>query len=876
VTALAAALLAGCAHGPAQEARMAPPIPLEPGVSLELARQRAATIRDVSYLIELDVTGRDDAPGRVTMEFNRAAGAGDLVLDFRGRHIGEVEANGRVATRARLTADHLVIPARHLRQGHNRLRIEFVAPVAAAGAAIIAFDDVQDNARYLYTLLVPSDAQLLFPVLDQPDIKARIAWEIVAPADWRVLANGPLLRTALDGGRSRHVFAATQPISTYTAAFAAGPWAVLTHPAEGMSDVAQRMTLWTRRSRAAEVDADTLLHLNRTGLQWLEQYFAMQYPFDKLDLLLAPAFPFGGMEHVGAIFYNETTFVFREPPTLARRLARASTIYHEVAHQWFGDLVTMEWFDDLWLKEGFSTFMAARMQEQLHPEADAWKTFYLANKPSAYAVDVTAGTTPVWQELPNLDLAKSAYGAIVYNKAPAILRQLEFMVGEEPFRRGMQLFLRRHAYANANWRELLAAISEAAGRELDHFGAQYILRAGLPLFETVMTADADGTVSELALVQRPARELPGDPGGWWPARLRVRLGYAAGDHRILDVTLTGERTVIEAARGLPVPDFVFANDGDFGYGIFLPDARSAEWLLLHAGGLQEDLLRAMAWGALWDLVREARLPPGRFVDAALHAWAGERDEQIAGLLLARARTAISRYMAHGAPRDSAVAALEQLLMERVEDASLSYGLRRSALDALLASARSPAAAAMLAEYLQGRRTFDDAPLGQPSRWAAITRLLALQADGATALLAAEVARDSTPEAPRMAFIAGAAVPTAEGRETLFRRYLEDPALNEEWVTASLAAFNSDLHPGLALPYLRPALDAAEWLRDNRRIFFLPRWLDSFIGGHSSPAALAIVDAFLAENPALPPDIRRRVLQARDDLERAVLVQAAFP
>src|SRR5690606_37862147 len=228
-----------------------------------------------------------------------------------------------------------------------------------------------------------------------------------------------------------------------------------------------------------EVDADTLIERNRQAVEWLEEYFAMPFPFGKFDVLLAPAFPFGGMEHVGAIFYNESRFVFREPPTLTERLGRNSTIDHEVAHQWFGDLVTMRWFDDLWLKEGFATYMAAKMQEALAPGTGAWKTFHLRNKPLAYAVDRTRGTTPVWQALENLDLAKSNYGPIVYNKAPSILKQLEHLVGEESFREGLRLFLRRHAFGNAGWEELLAALEESSGVSLRSFGEQYILRAGM-------------------------------------------------------------------------------------------------------------------------------------------------------------------------------------------------------------------------------------------------------------------------------------------------------------------------------------------------------------------------------------------------------------
>jgi aminopeptidase N len=876
----AAGILAGCGGLQARSGlrgHVPQPPPLEPGVSQELARHRAATLGGVHYAIELDVTLADRAEGVVSIDVERRAGARDLVLDFRGTALHEVVANGTTVEDATWAADHVVVPERYLRSGPNRLRLRFSAPIAAAGAAIISYDDAQDGARYLYTLLVPSDAQLLFPVFDQPDLKARFTWAIVAPAAWRVLANGALQHVEqLPDGRQRSRFATTQPISTYTAAFAAGPWTVSTEA--GAPDTAAEhvgMTLWTRRSRAQEVDADTIIALNRAALHWLEAYFGEPYPFGRLDLLLAPAFPFGGMEHVAAIFYNESNFIFREPPTEPRRLARAATIYHEVAHQWFGDLVTMRWFDDLWLKEGFATFMAARLQHELEPAADAWKTFYLRNKPLAYGTDATAGTTPVWQELANLDLAKSNYGPIVYNKAPAILKQLEFMVGEEAFRDGVRLFLQRHAFGNATWRDLLDAIGAAGRRDLDDFGRHYIMRAGLPLVETQLTLAADGRIASLALVQRPARDMPGDPGGWWPGRVRVRLGYHDREDIVADVDFTGRTTQVRGARGLPAPDFVFANDGDYGYGIFLPDPSSAAWLLEHAHTIEDGLLRAMGWGALWDLVREARLPPDLFAYAALRALPEEQDEQVAALLLGRITYALERYVPRGTSHAQLAHGLEQVLLDRINDESLGYGLRRAALDALLAGARSPQAVALLGEYLAGRARFNGEPLAQPSRWAAITRLLALGDAQAPALLRAEIARDSTPEARRMAFIAGAAVGTAANKQQYFDRYFDDETLNEEWVTASLAAFNHPLHAEVALPFLEPALERAEWIRDNRRIFFLPRWVDAFVGGHASAEALAIVDGHLERNPALPADVRRRILQARDELQRAVRIRDRF-
>ena len=245
--------------------------------------------------------------------------------------------------------------------------------------------------------------------------------------------------------------------------------------------------MYVRASRAKEAEADSLIEANGRARRWLAEYFNFAYPWPKLDFVLAPAFPFGGMEHPGAIFYNENSFIFRERATRPQRISREATIYHEVAHQWFGDLVTMKWFDDLWLKEGFATYMAAKMRASLEPRSNAWETFYLQNKPSAYGVDRTEGTTPIWQSLENLDQAKSNYGAIVYNKAPGVIKQLNYLVGDSAFRRGLHQYVMQHAYGNATWQDLLTSVGAAAKIPLQKWGEAYILRPGMPVIDQHVT-----------------------------------------------------------------------------------------------------------------------------------------------------------------------------------------------------------------------------------------------------------------------------------------------------------------------------------------------------------------------------------------------------
>ncbi len=836
------------------------------GIALALAQRRARQISDIRYALALDLTATDRATGTVTATFARRDGSGDLVLDFRGPVLAELTVNGQPVPPASSGDGHMLLRESLLRPGTNTLSARFETPIAAAGAPIIRFHDASDGATYLYTLLVPSDANLLFPCFDQPDLKARFRWQLLTPAGWAVLANGVLETKEAVGAATRWHFAETAPISTYLAAFAAGPWATWMSAPAGE----QPITLYARASRKGEVDAEAQLATNRAALNWLARWFGVPFPFAKLDLLLAPAFPFGGMEHVGAVFYNEDRFVFREPPTLPQRLGRDQTIYHEISHQWFGDDVTMRWFDDLWLKEGFATFMAARIQADLQPASQAWTTFLLSIKTPAYRADATSGTQSLWQSLDNLDAAKSNYGPIVYNKAPAVIKQLAFFVGEQGFRSGLHVFLMRHAYANATWRDLLGAVGEASGVDLAEFGRQFMLRAGMPRVDTRLDL-IDGRIAALDLVQRPVRALPGDPGGTWPMKVRVRLGYHDRDDVVLDARFDGATAAVAGAVGLPVPDYVWANDDDQGYGLFMPDQRTVAWIVQHVGGVGDHLLRALLWSALWDVVRDARLAPEAYIAVVLRNIATEMDEQISRVILSRAATALDVY----APDRTAMPlrpGWEEALIARIDDPRLGYGLRKDALDRLIATARTRLALDRLRGLLSGRVMLAAAPIRQPTRWAIVRRLIAIDAPDAATLLFTEQARDRSTEAVKDAFVARAATPLAAVKREYFARYFDDKALNEAWVSESLVAFNTPEQALLTLPFLRPALDRLEWIRENRRIFFLPAWIDAFIGGQSSRDALAVVDRFLVERASLPVDLRHKILLARDELELTVKIR----
>ena len=418
----------------------------DPGISSALARERANRVSKVAYELTFHCAPRaDKVRGTVRLLFDLpdAPPKTPVVLDFRGDDLGEVSVNGVEITEIRQRHNHVLLPPDALNPGRNEFNASFTSRVAATGTPLSSYRDATHDEEFVYTLLVPADAHGLFPCFDQPDLKATFRLRLHVPKSWTAVANAPRTEEPEPTEQGQvFTFAETPALPTYLFAFAAGPFEVVAAEDSGRPP----LRIFVRNSKRRDMDAPALLAMHSKSVTWLESYFARDYPFKKLDIVLLPGFPYGGMEHAGAIFYRESALVFDHPPTESELIRRSTLIYHEVSHQWFGNLVTMQWFDDLWLKEGFATYVGYRLLDVLEPERHAWLRFLQRVKPRAYRIDVTKGTTPVYQQLDNLADAKSAYGAIVYNKAPAVLRELQGRVGERAFRGGMQAFLAKHAF----------------------------------------------------------------------------------------------------------------------------------------------------------------------------------------------------------------------------------------------------------------------------------------------------------------------------------------------------------------------------------------------------------------------------------------------
>src|SRR6266853_1450908 len=650
-------------------------------------------------------------PG-VSRELTLPSTVPDLVLDWRPSpgvsRVERLRVNGKPAT-AKLEREHLIVPARLLRAGRNRVTLSFESPIALSGSAVTRYVDREDGSEYVYTLFVPSDASSAFPCFDQPDLKGRFSLELVLPRAWTAIGNAPIASTEdVSNNLRRFRFAATPPISTYLFAFAAGPFAEVQVPASPQSSPAGRKTararqaakgrpgspprekavetrLFVRKSQLARArtEAPEVLRLNRESVRWFERYFNSRFPFSKYDLVLVPEFAYGGMEHAGATFLREDAVLFPSTPNETDILARAQLLFHEASHQWFGDSVTMRWFDDLWLKEGFANFMAAKAAEALLPAHSVWNAFH-ALKTGAYRTDVTQGTTPIYRPLANLSAAKSVYGNIVYGKAPAVLRQAEFYVGARVFRRAVRQFLKAHAYAAADWNDLVVSLERASGRRLKGWAQAWVKRRGMPEVRLSWDIDRDGRPKNAALEQHDVL----NEGGTWPMKLRVFALPESGPPRSTDALLQGERTSVAAIDGMPEIEFAFANFGDYGYGRFLLDPSSREAVLARPQIVEGDLLRALVFGSLWESVRDSELAPLAYLDFVVRVAPVERDPVTLAALLQRAQVAFLHY-ASEAQRDAHAPRFEQLLAEGMLHAE-TPGRRITYFRTFMASAWSEA------------------------------------------------------------------------------------------------------------------------------------------------------------------------------------------
>jgi aminopeptidase N len=832
-----------------------PPSVPESGISETLAHERAARLSDLRYdlFFDLPADRRQAIGARETIAFTLGDASAPLAIDFAPNQAGRirrVEAAGADVA-VRQINGHLVVPAEALHAGENRITIDFDAGDAP----------LNRNDDFLYTILVPARAHEAFPCFDQPDLKARWTLSLEVPAGWDTLANGAETGRAVTGARSRLTFAQTQPIPTYLFAFAAGRFSVERATRDG-----REMRMFHRETDAQKVarNRDAIFDLHAAALAWMERYTGVPYPFGKFDFLLVPAFQFGGMEHPGSIFYNASGLMLDESATQNQLLERASVISHETAHMWFGDLVTMRWFTDVWMKEVFANFMAAKIVNPSFPNIDHDLRFLYAYYPPAYDVDRTAGANAIRQPLANLRDAGTLYGNIIYDKAPIVMRQLEAIVGADAFRDGLREYLHRFAFGNASWAELIALLDDRTPEDLASWSHAWVDERGRPAIATEIALE-HGRISRLALEQRDSS--PGR-GLVWNQTLQIALGYADGV-RLLPVRLSGTAAEVTAARGLPAPLFVLPNGGGIAYGDIHLDAASLQWLRTRLPDIPNALTRGSAWTTLWETMLDGDVSSDAMVELALRALPREADEQNVQQMLGDLSQAYWRFMP-AARRTALAPRVERVLRDGLAAAG-SRSMKGSYFSTLREVALTTPTLGWLTAIWKREQRVPGLTLAENDEIALAQELALRAVPGWRQLIEEQAARTKNPDRQaRLRFVIPALSDDPSERAAFFAS-LADPAnrQHEPWVLDGLRSLHHPLRAEASERFIEPSLALLPEIQRTGDIFFPKRWMDATLGGHRSPAAAQTVRTFVETRPAdYPERLRRIILSSADDLFRS--------
>jgi aminopeptidase N len=838
-----------------------------PGENLtrEEARERARVVDVESYVVDLDLTTGDETfRSDTTIRFSAESGA-ETFIDLIAPRIRSITLNGSDVDPSAFDDSRI-----HLLGlgGDNELRVVADCAYMHTGEGLHRFVDPVDKAVYLYTQFEVIDARRMFACFDQPDLKATFAFSVTAPDDWQVVSNS---RTpdaeVVTAGSARWSFAPTPRMSTYVTALVAGPYHVVRDEHRGIP-----MGVYCRRSLAEYLDADRVIDVTKKGFDYFEELFARPYPFTKYDQLFVPEFNAGAMENAGAVTILED-YVFRSKVTDAAYERRAETILHELAHMWFGDLVTMRWWDDLWLNESFATFASVICQSEATHWTSAWTTFANLEKTWAYRQDQLPSTHPISADIRDIEDVEVNFDGITYAKGASVLKQLVAWVGRDAFVSGVRTYFDRHAWGNTELVDLLTALEETSGRDLSSWAKEWLETAGLNTLRAEFTLDDSGAYSSFEIVQTAPEAHP----TLRSHRLAVGCynrspeGLVRTDRHEFDVV--GERTAVPALVGVRAPDLLLVNDDDLAYTKIRLDAASAQTLVDSIGELQDSLARALCWAAAWDMTRDAELSARDWVALVRSGLPREKD---IGVLQAVVRQAVSALYLYTptANREDALVEFADFLLEQSRGAAAGSDHQLALFRAFVSVARTGAQLEVIAATLDGREVPSGLTVDADLRWSLVHRLVAT-GRSAPELIDEEFERDRTASGERQAAAARAAVPTTEAKDAAWRAVVESDELPNALLGATIAGLNSPDHGELNRRLVDRYFDMLEQVwrtrtndtAQNLVVGLYPVYLVEH-------GIIERTEKYLADHDA-PPALRRLLLEAADGVRRALSVQSAY-
>ncbi|MCW2802317.1 MAG: pepN [Propionibacteriaceae bacterium] len=846
------------------------------------ALARSELIQTSSYHVLVDLTPDDLDDPEATFKSTSTAtftarSSGQLHIDLIGRSVLSATLDGNELDPAAFADSRLPF---EVTAGDHELVVESVMYYSRSGAGLHRFVDPADDRVYLYSQFEVSDARRVYACFEQPDLKARMQISVVALESWTVISNGAdVKRSPAAPGFDRWDFSETEPISTYLSAVIAGEYATVTSPTvySGVNGEIP-MSILCRQSVLEHLDSDRIFATTQGGFDVFETQFGYGYPFGKYDQAFVPEYNMGAMENVGAVTLRDE-YLFRSRVTASSYDARDNTILHELAHMWFGDLVTMKWWDDLWLKESFAEWASHFAQSTLDEDpAHAWATFCNARKTWAYRQDQLPSTHPIAADMVDLEAVELNYDGITYAKGASVLRQLVAYVGRDDFLAGVRRYFAAHAFGNTQLTDLLTELEQASGRDLSSWSGEWLEQAGVNTLRAEFSTDAEGRFDTFSIVQTAAPE--------WPTLRSHRIAIGLYNLRggslerteRIETDVSGASTMITELVGRRRPDLILINDDDLTYAKVRLDQRSLQTVIQNIHAIASPLARAVCWGAAWDMCRDAEMPAQDYVPLVLRGVAVESDLTAVGAILRQGLTAAGTYT-HAEIRDDVVAQWEHGLADLVAAAVPGSDHQVAFAKAYPLAVRSAEGTARLQGWLTGEQVPEGLHVDTDLRWIVLTALARLGVADEDAI-EAENARDKTIAGAENAAGARAARPTAEAKADAWRLAVSENSIPNATQRAICSHFWQPGQDHVLAPYLEEYLVAAEdisaargvWqkkttsLRDNVLTLLFPQLSDK-------QRVLDRIDAWLP-NAQLTDPVRRLVSERRDDAVRALRCQEA--
>jgi aminopeptidase N len=829
------------------------------------ARARARLLNVSSYEVELDLTGGEETfVSDTTVSFTCTEPGASTFIELAASRVDEVVLNGvqldpsQVFDGNRIRLDGLLEA--------NRLTVAADCVYSRTGEGLHRFVDPVDDAVYLYTQFETYDAHRMYACFDQPDLKAVFSLTVTAPAAWRCISNSPVVETG-DANSATLVwrFEPTPVMSTYITALVAGPYHEVRDSHDGID-----LGIYCRRSLAEFLDPDEILDITKAGFDFYHRVFDYRYPFGKYDQLFVPEFNAGAMENAGCVTFLEE-YVFRAKVTEARRERRAETILHEMAHMWFGDLVTMRWWDDLWLNESFATYMSVLAQVTATRFTNGWTTFANAEKGWAYRQDQLSSTHPIVADATDMDAVRTNFDGITYAKGASVLKQLVAWVGQEEFLAGLRTYFRRYEYANTSLRDLLDELENASGRDLTVWAADWLETTGVNTLRPRFSTDSSGLFTSFDVVQEPASSPPTASKTLRPHRVAIGLydrdpsGALVRRERV-ELDVVGELTEVSKIVGARQPDLVLLNDDDLTFAKVRLDERSLRTLIGSIGRISESLPRTLCWAAAWDMTRDAELAARDYVALVLSGVDAEDDIGVVQSLLAKAGLTLDSYgdPANRKPALRELSARAEELMRAAEPG----GDLQLVFATAFAQAENPDQVARVRAIFEGADVVEGLALDTELRWTVLTQLVARGVYG-DAEIEAELARDRTATGEKRAATARSARPAAAAKAAAWSAVMDSDKLSNHLAIATMSGFWISDQLELTRPYVdRYFAEIGEIWRT--RTFDTAQTITQmlFPSAVIDQSTVDKVDAYLAGQDPTPP-LRRALAEGRDGLVRAL-------